>query len=92
MTGFCNCLDGFMGATCRQPCPNGTYGLGCASRCQCFTIGTRSCHHVNGSCDCLDSWTGELCEVEGIISRNNKDLEYGIKILKNAWMWGEGKG
>ena len=67
MTGFCNCSAGFMGATCHQLCPNGTYGLGCASPCQCFTTGTRSCHHVNGSCDCLDSWTGELCEVEGII-------------------------
>jgi hypothetical protein len=66
MTGFCNCSAGFMGSTCHQTCPGGTYGLSCASQCQCFTTGTRSCHHINGSCDCLDSWTGELCEVEGI--------------------------
>ena len=70
MTGFCDCSAGFMGLTCHQRCPNGSYGLNCASQCQCSMTGTRLCNHVNGSCDCLDSWSGELCDskVEGITS------------------------
>ena len=64
MTGLCSCSAGFMGPTCHQMCNAGFYGLNCSSVCQCFATGTRSCHNVNGSCDCLDDWTGEICDVE----------------------------
>ena len=65
INGGCTCQAGFTGTTCEQTCPTGLYGLGCASECECSLMGTRVCDHITGLCDCLDSWRGFLCEIEG---------------------------
>ena len=62
VTGSCTCQAGFAGLTCHDPCPDSSYGLGCALACECFTSGTRSCDPISGSCDCNEQWMGELCD------------------------------
>ncbi|ENN83340.1 hypothetical protein YQE_00301, partial [Dendroctonus ponderosae] len=44
---------------CDDPCPIGTHGYDCKSKCPCQNGGT--CHSVTGVCFCKDGWTGQVC-------------------------------
>ena len=42
---FAACETGFNGSSCDQQCPYPSYGLNCASKCNCIYI---DCHHKYG--------------------------------------------
>ena len=52
---YCNYLQG---AVCANPCPAGTFGLGCRQKCECYNAA--SCDHVNGTCQCRPGYSGKL--------------------------------
>ena len=41
-------------------CQAGRWGKGCAEVCLC--INAVSCDHISGACDCMNGWTGQLCD------------------------------
>ncbi|KAH9505773.1 hypothetical protein Btru_055750 [Bulinus truncatus] len=56
-TGKTLAADGF---TC-DSCIGHTWGDNCANKCSCSPSTTELCNPVNGSCHCLDGWTGSNC-------------------------------
>ena len=48
----------FQGAVCANPCPSGSYGLGCGRKCECYN--GAGCDHVTGECHCPPGYTGDL--------------------------------
>ena len=42
-------------------CSSGTWGKGCSETCVCSHFAS-GCDGVTGSCDCLDGYTGSLCD------------------------------
>ena len=67
VSGSCTCQTGYSGLTCHNLCPGGSFGLRCASTCQCMVNTTKSCDPFNGSCDCHDMWMGEFCDIQSEI-------------------------
>lgn len=55
----CSCRPGYNGTNCEQSCSYGTYGIDCASTCQCMN--GASCSTVDGSCICSKGWAGTTC-------------------------------
>ena len=45
------------GQVCANPCPQGTYGVDCKNRCDCYNGAL--CDHVSGQCHCLPGFQGE---------------------------------
>lgn len=45
---------------CAAECPEGSFGPGCESSCQCQN--GAACDHVSGACTCTAGWTGTFCE------------------------------
>ena len=43
-------------------CPGGTWGPNCTKNCTCGE-GGNGCHHISGSCECNDCYTGAMCEI-----------------------------
>ncbi len=64
ITGDCSCNDGYTDVTCHIPCEDGYYGNNCSGLCTCDTNGTDRCDNVNGTCVCLDMWSGNDCEIQ----------------------------
>ena len=60
--GNCECKPGYTGTYCEKNCPEGSYGLRCASKCTCNVTGTAKCTHINGSCQCRAGYQGRKCE------------------------------
>ncbi|VDN33421.1 unnamed protein product [Gongylonema pulchrum] len=58
-TGECECV-GFTGEHCDEPCPRGTFGKGCAEKCDCEQ--EAYCHPTNGTCICPEGFKGEHCD------------------------------
>lgn len=46
--------------SCAAGCPEGSFGPGCESSCQCQN--GAACDHVSGACTCTAGWTGTFCE------------------------------
>ncbi|KAL4219778.1 hypothetical protein ACF0H5_020191 [Mactra antiquata] len=42
-------------------CDNKHYGEYCLNECTCILTNTISCHHINGNCECMEGWTGDIC-------------------------------
>lgn len=42
-------------------CPQEYFGYNCSIACTCNKLNTDVCDSVNGSCTCLDGWTGSTC-------------------------------
>ena len=61
------------GASCSEPCGNGTWGYKCMENCTCFNGAT--CHHVTGECQCTEGWTGSTC--------TERSLDIPILFLKS---------
>uniref|UniRef100_A0A1X7V0T6 MYND-type domain-containing protein n=1 Tax=Amphimedon queenslandica TaxID=400682 RepID=A0A1X7V0T6_AMPQE len=79
ITGYCTCQAGYTGSTCYNICPEGSYGFNCSISCNCSVNGTSSCDNVNGTCYCLDEWTGDDCD-EPIFSPVSTTAPEGIQI------------
>jgi len=61
--GVCSCSAGYEGETCNSICPEGTFGLDCAQKCDCYpSNNTQLCHHVTGDCMCQPNFRGVQCE------------------------------
>ena len=45
------------GDVCANPCPEGTWGMNCTSRCDCHN--GANCDHVTGACLCLPGYRGD---------------------------------
>ena len=58
----CTCNPGFLGSQCEHRCPSGTYGLSCASTCDCANNST--CDVTTGECQCSRGYQGVTCEEE----------------------------
>ncbi|CAL1533923.1 unnamed protein product, partial [Lymnaea stagnalis] len=61
---ICSCPAGKKLATDRVTCVeciNGTYGISCASKCECDAATTASCDKVNGTCTCKRGFTSATC-------------------------------
>ncbi|KAL4225209.1 transmembrane receptor protein tyrosine kinase [Mactra antiquata] len=62
--GTCYCL-GSKGENCTEPCDKGTCGLNCSSSCDCnINNSNGECNSINGHCQCVDKWEGEMCNEE----------------------------
>ncbi|XP_070546649.1 multiple epidermal growth factor-like domains protein 11 [Ptychodera flava] len=61
--GTCECMAGWRGRYCDEPCPEGFWGAGCRNPCTCH-IG-ESCDPVRGTCDCRCE-NGGVCERDGM--------------------------
>ena len=59
--GTCDCLPGWIGVRCDNPCPAGYYGKYCQSKCKCQNGG--SCDPVDGNCTCVNEWQGQTCDL-----------------------------
>lgn len=59
--GTCDCLPGWIGVRCDNPCPAGYYGKYCQSKCKCQNGG--SCDPVDGNCTCVSEWQGQTCDL-----------------------------
>ncbi|KAM9390692.1 uncharacterized protein ACWYII_034547 [Salvelinus alpinus] len=60
MSGQCSCLTGFIGTSCEQKCPPGTFGYGCQQLCDCMNNAT--CDYVTGTCYCTTGYKGIRCD------------------------------
>ncbi len=45
---------------CANPCPQGTFGVDCKRRCDCYN--GAPCDHVGGDCRCLPGYQGDKCQ------------------------------
>lgn len=57
----CQCLPGFTGLSCGQPCPLGRFGQDCVQVCDCNDGG--GCDRVSGECTCAPGWRGPQCKL-----------------------------
>lgn len=60
----CYCPSGYLLVNdywCME-CPGGTWGPNCTENCMCGE-GGNGCHHISGSCECNDCYTGAVCEI-----------------------------
>ena len=64
VSGLCACQTGYTGLTCHDICPFGLYGNNCNTTCDCHLNGTSSCHHITGSCECIEPWFGTFCDMK----------------------------
>ncbi|OAF66441.1 hypothetical protein A3Q56_05849, partial [Intoshia linei] len=76
----CECnLEGYEIANygCRLPCPDNFYGLKCDIYCipSDTCDGHYKCDGNSGEKICLESWTGENCEIKTPDYQNSKDLD-----------------
>eukprot|EP00039_Didymoeca_costata_P029613 m.25513 g.25513 ORF g.25513 m.25513 type:complete len:1702 (+) comp7711_c0_seq2:128-5233(+) len=77
VTGACSCSSGYTGTICELKCSdpivrslynssskfNQGYGIDCSQSCPCNDEGTQSCNIHNGSCTCIQGFTGTFCDV-----------------------------
>ena len=49
---------------CITECPQGKYGMNCASTCTCNPHRTVSCDKVDGTCSCKAGWEGKDCNAD----------------------------
>lgn len=56
----CACKPGFKGRYCEVPCPSGSYGINCKSKCECPK--REYCHPGTGSCSCFPGYHGNDCK------------------------------
>lgn len=61
-TGKCICNRGWTGDDCSEPCPNGTFGLGCKELCPEVVFGNKTCDHVTGHYRCRTGYIGLTCQ------------------------------
>jgi hypothetical protein len=45
LTGFTDCMPGYIGDSCQTPCPEGTFGEECGGTCFCDK---NDCDHIKG--------------------------------------------
>ena len=62
-------------------CSEGSYGLDCASTCECQNNAT--CDFVSGSCSCTAGWFGTLCEMGEVIIACDSCLASA----SHYWQW-----
>ncbi|XP_072025321.1 uncharacterized protein [Amphiura filiformis] len=69
-----DCIPGWMGADCNEPCTFGIQVPMDSGNCECFTCYTgKGCNSecsgnglcMDGTCECEPGWWGEVCEVAG---------------------------
>nr|XP_031535638.1 putative EGF-like and EMI domain-containing protein 1 isoform X1 [Vicugna pacos] len=56
------CEPGCCGRFCHLSCPNGAYGAGRSSECQCVEENTLESSAKNGSCTCKSGYQGNRCQ------------------------------
>ena len=59
LTGQCECMPGYTGFFCLEPCPKGRFGRRCLGKCSCQN--NAECYHVSGECRCPGGWHGPNC-------------------------------
>ncbi|XP_063889709.1 multiple epidermal growth factor-like domains protein 6 [Scylla paramamosain] len=60
--GRCQCLPGFTGLSCGQPCPLGRFGQDCVQVCDCNDGG--GCDKVTEECTCAPGWRESQCKLK----------------------------
>lgn len=67
--------------SCAAGCPEGSFGPGCESSCQCQN--GAACDHVSGACTCTAGWTGTFCE-RGTAAAPAPFREFGLVFTQGA--------
>lgn len=55
-------------------CPEGKYGVNCASTCGCVRQFTSNCNKVNGKCECIEGRQGNNCTEDVDECKSNSSL------------------
>ncbi|KAL5014660.1 hypothetical protein ScPMuIL_008930 [Solemya velum] len=73
----CPCVRGYQKVqeTC-QVCPAGSFGNGCAEKCQCNSANTHQCRATDGTCICNEGWTGRTCDIDIDECESSPCVEY----------------